>query len=63
MIDKEFQLKKIIRKKQITIIQIKIEVNIKIKLNQILRSEIEKKNKTKYIAIKSLKIKFVIINK
>jgi hypothetical protein len=41
----------------------KIKVNIKIKINQILRSEIEKKIKTKYIAIKSLRTKFVIINK
>jgi hypothetical protein len=29
----------------------------------LLRNEIEKKSKTKYIAIKSLKIKFDIINK
>jgi len=33
-----------IREKQITIIKIKTKVNIKIKLNQILRDEIEKKN-------------------
>jgi len=39
------------------------KVNIKIKLNHILRGEIEKKRfKTKYIAIKSLRTKFVIIN-
>jgi hypothetical protein len=49
---------------QITIIKIKTKVNIKIKLNQILRGEIEqKKFKTKYIAIKRLRIKFFIINK
>jgi hypothetical protein len=43
----------------------KTKINIKIKLNQILRGEIGKKKefKTKYIAIKSLMIKFVIINK
>jgi hypothetical protein len=41
-----------IRKKQITIIKIKIKVDIKIKLNQILTDEIEKKIKTKYIALK-----------
>jgi len=39
------------------------KVNINIKLNQILRGEIKKKFKTKYIAIKSLMIKFVIISK
>jgi hypothetical protein len=33
-----------IREKQITIIKIKIKVNTKIKSNQILRDEIEKKN-------------------
>jgi hypothetical protein len=32
-----------IREKQITIIKIRIKVNIKIKLNQILRDEIKKK--------------------
>ena len=37
-------MKKIIREKQITIIKMKTKVNIKIKLNQILRSEIEKKD-------------------
>ena len=36
---------------------------IKIKLNQILRDEIEKKIKNKYIAIKRLRIKIDIINK
>jgi len=41
----------------------KTKVNIKIKLNQILRGEIEKKMKTKYIVIKSLRTKFVIISK
>jgi hypothetical protein len=39
------------------------KVNIKIKLNQILRDEIEKQIQTKYIAIKSLRIKFDIISK
>jgi len=43
LIDKKFQLKKMIREKQITIIKIRTKVNIKIKLNQILRDEIEKK--------------------
>ena len=43
MIDKKFQLKKI-REKQKTIINMKIKVNIKIKLNQILRDQIEKKS-------------------
>jgi len=33
-----------IREKQITIIKIRTKVNIKIKLNQILRDEIEKQN-------------------
>ena len=42
MINKKIQLK-IIREKQITITKIRIKVNIKIKLNQILRDEIEKK--------------------
>ena len=38
----------------------RIKINIKIKLNQILRVGIEKKKrfKTKYIAIKSLRTKF-----
>jgi hypothetical protein len=42
-----------------------IKVDIKIKLNQILRDEIEEKKrfKTKYIAIKRLNIKVDIINK
>jgi hypothetical protein len=39
------------------------KVDIKIKLNQIQRGEIEKKIKTKYIAIKSLRTKFDIISK
>jgi hypothetical protein len=40
------------------------KVDIKIKFNQILEDEIEKKRfKTKYIAIKRLRIKFDIINK
>jgi hypothetical protein len=40
------------------------KVKIKIKLNQILRGEIKKKRfKTKYIAIKSLRTKFIIISK
>jgi hypothetical protein len=66
LIDKKFQLKIIIREKKITIIKMRIKVKIKIKLNQILKGEIEKKRrrfKTKYIAIKSLRIKFIIINK
>jgi len=46
-----------IREKKITIIKIRTKVDIKIKLNQILRDEIEKK--TKYIAIKSLRIKLI----
>ena len=36
-----------IREKQITIIKIRTKVNIKIKLNQILRDEFEKKNSNK----------------
>jgi len=36
-----------IREKQITIIKIKIKVNTKIKSNQILRDEIEKKKDSK----------------
>jgi hypothetical protein len=53
-----------IREKQVTIIKMRIKVDIKIKLNQILRDEIEKKRfKTKYITIKSLRIKFDIISK
>jgi len=53
-----------IREKQITIIKIKIKINIKIKSNQILRDKIKKKRfKTKYIVIKSLRIKFNIISK
>ena len=39
------------------------KVNIKIKLNQILRDEIKKQIQTKYISIKSLSIKFDIISK
>jgi len=57
-------IKKIIRKKHITIIKIRTNVNIKIKSNQILRGEIEEKRfKTEYIAIKSIRTKFVIISK
>ena len=52
-----------IREKQITIIKIRTKFNIKIKLNQILRDEIEKKIQTKYKAIKSLRTKFDIIRK
>ena len=63
MIDKKFQLKKIIREKQITIIKMRTKVNIKIKLNQILRDEIKKQIQTKYISIKSLSTKFDIISK
>jgi hypothetical protein len=63
LIDKKFQLKKIIREKQITIIKMRTKVNIKIKLNQILRDEIKKQIQTKYISIKSLSTKFDIISK
>jgi len=53
-----------IREKQITIKKMRTRVNIKIKLNQILGDKIEKKRfKTRYIAIKSLRIKFDIISK
>jgi len=52
-----------LREKPITIIKMRIKVDIKIKLNQILRDKIEKKFKIKYIAIKSLRTKFNIINK
>jgi hypothetical protein len=41
--------------------KIKIKIDIKIKLNQILKNKIEKK--TKYISIKKSMIKFDIINK
>jgi hypothetical protein len=52
-----------IREKYITIKKIRIKVGIKIKLNQILWDEIEKKRfKIKYIAFKRLKIKFDIIS-
>ena len=46
-------------------IKIRIRVNIKIKLNYILRDEFFflKKIQTKYISIKSLRTKFNIINK
>jgi hypothetical protein len=51
-----------IREKQITIIKMRIKVDIKIKLYQIVRDEIEKKRfKTKYIAIKSLKTKPILL--
>jgi hypothetical protein len=63
LIDKKFQLKKIIREKQITIIKMRTKVNIKIKLNQILRDEIKKQIQTKYISIKSLSTKFDVISK
>jgi hypothetical protein len=57
-------IKKIRREKQTIIKIIKIKTNIKIKLNQVLWNKIEKKkNQTKYIVIKKLKIKFSIINK
>jgi hypothetical protein len=50
-----------IREKQITIIKMRTKVNIK---NQILRDGIENNIQNKiYIAIKSLKTKFDIINK
>jgi hypothetical protein len=39
----KISIKKMIREKQITIIKIRTKVDIKIKLNQILRDEIEKK--------------------
>jgi hypothetical protein len=39
------------------------KINIKIKLNQILKGVIEKKFKIKFIALKNLRIKFVIISK
>jgi len=48
-----------IRKRQITIIKIRTKIDIKIKLNQILKGKIKKK----YIATKNLRIKFNIINK
>jgi hypothetical protein len=44
LIDKKISIKKRIREKQITIIKMRTKVNIKIKLNQILRGEIEKKD-------------------
>jgi hypothetical protein len=64
LIDKKFQLKNKKRKTN-NIHKKKIKVGIKIKLNQILSDEIEenKRVKTKYIAIKNLKIKFDMISK
>ena len=54
---------KMLREKQITIIKMRTKIDIKIKLNQILKNKTEKKRfKTKYIAIKSLRIKFDIIS-
>jgi hypothetical protein len=50
-----------IREKQITIIKMRTKMDLKIKLNQILRDEIEKKLKQN--KIKSLRIKFNIISK
>jgi len=47
LIDKKISIKKIIREKQITIIKMRTKVNIKIKLNQILRGVIEKKIQNK----------------
>jgi hypothetical protein len=43
----------------------RIKVDIKVKLNEILRDDIEEKKrfKTKYTAIKRFRIKFDIINK
>jgi hypothetical protein len=52
-----------IREKQITIIKIRIKVDIKIKLNQILMDEIEKTNQNKIYSNKSLMVKFDMINK
>ena len=46
MINKNFKLKND-KRMQITIIKMMIEVDIKIKLNQILRDEIEKKKDSK----------------
>jgi hypothetical protein len=56
-----------IKEKQITNIKMRIKVDIKIKLNQILRDKIEKKKIQNRIysniTIKSLSIKFDIISK
>jgi hypothetical protein len=52
-----------IREKQITIIKIRTKVNIRIKLNQILRDKIEKKYSNKTYTIKSLRTEFDIISK
>jgi hypothetical protein len=46
---KKNSIKKIIREKQITIIKIRIKVNIKSKLNQILRDKIKTKSNKIYI--------------
>jgi hypothetical protein len=51
-----------ITEKQITIIKIKIKIDIQIKLNLILKAEILKKIKIKYITIESLRIEFDIIS-
>jgi hypothetical protein len=47
LIDKKISIKKRIREKKITIKRINTEVGIKIKLNKILRVQIEKKIKIK----------------
>ena len=53
-----------IREKQITIIKIRTKINIKIKLNQILRDEIKKKRfKQNIYQLKVLRTKFDIISK
>jgi uncharacterized protein with gpF-like domain len=64
LIDKKFQ-KKNDKKKANNNHKIRTKVNIKIKLNQIIRDKIEKKKrfKIKYITIKSLRTKFDIISK
>jgi hypothetical protein len=49
LIDKKISIKKMTREKQITIIKIKTKIDIKIKLNQILNDEIERKKSKKNI--------------
>jgi ribosome-associated translation inhibitor RaiA len=61
LINKKFQLK-MIREKQITIIKMRIKVNIKIKFQWMkLKNKHSKQNI--YIAIKSLMTKYDIISK
>ena len=63
MIDKKFSLRKKKKRKTNSNQKNNDQSWYKIKLNQILRYKIKNKIKTKYIAIKRLRVKFDIINK